>query len=335
MSDSDAGSPEADFDSLDWGTIKDWGELVRLPAAFTLISNCLAAAIVAGSQWLPLTALLPTLVASLFAYWAGMILNDVIDVAADRETRPNRPLAAGRISPVVAGHVASGMLLIGPIIILAVNTLHSANQLLLGAAFAASVLLSFCVRAYNSRFKETPLGPLLMGGCRGLNILMVGFTMVGVSAPTDELTQMPTSLLWLAAGVALYILGVTIYGSREELSESSKPILVLGILFEVAGLVCLALLPWQHSDTQMWTLDPQRGYPLLIGLIGITVVNRSFAAVWHPVSRKVQLGVKHALLTLILLDAAIVYTWEGAWYGAAIVFLLLPALTSAIRFRTT
>jgi 4-hydroxybenzoate polyprenyltransferase len=91
---------------------------------------------------------------------------------------------------------------------------------------------------------------------------------------------------------------------------------------------------WAESD-QVWTLNPRQGYPLLICLIGLTVANRGFAGVLHPVPRKVQLAVKHAILTLILIDAAVVLMWAGAWYGCGVVVLLLPALSSSIRFRST
>jgi 4-hydroxybenzoate polyprenyltransferase len=320
----------ASVDQLQWGTLRDWGQLVRLPNAFTLFSDCAAAAIVArGLDW-PWTAFLPVVIASLFAYWAGMILNDVIDIDEDRRERPSRPLAAGKISPVVAGHIATGMLLVGPVIILVITTLHTSQPLWMGAAFLAAATLSLCVRSYNSVLKGTPLGPLLMGACRGLNILMVGCTLLAVG----ESAIFPRPLLALAAGIAVYILGLTIYAHREQ-ADSSQGGLVLGLMLEVSGLVVLGCLPMWADESQSWTLDPARGYPLLIALIGLTVVNRGVAGVLHPVSRKVQLAVRHAILTLILLDAAIVLMWAGPAWGIAVVALLLPALASAVRFRST
>jgi 4-hydroxybenzoate polyprenyltransferase len=319
-----------EIDHLDWGTARDWGQLVRLPNVFTLISNCLAAAVVATGNLLPITAFVPTLAASLCAYWAGMILNDVVDLEEDRRDRPSRPLAAGKISPVIAGHVATGMLLIGPILIMAVATFHKTAPLWMGFSFALAVVLSVCVRMYNSALKSTPLGPFLMGGCRSLNILMVGSTMFAVSG--NEV--FPRAVLYLAAGIGLYIVGVTIYAHREE-KESAAGGLVVGLILEIAGLVLIGFLPRWVSSEVKWTLDPNGGYPLLIALIGLTVLNRGFAGVLHPVSRKVQLAVKHAILTLIFVDAAVVVMWAGPWYGGAVALLLLPALASAVRFRST
>ena len=323
---------QLDIDRLQWGTIRDWAQLVRLPNVFTLFSDCIAAAIVAGSLLVPVTAFLPAVVASLFAYWAGMILNDVVDIEEDREHRPDRPLASDRISSVVAGHVATGMLMLAPILILATCSLHTSEPLWLGAAFLASVLLSLCVRAYDSPLKQTPLGPLLMGTCRSLNILMVGCTMLAVSPA--ETSLFPKPLLFLAIGIGIYIMGITIYAHREE-GDSSPAGLILGMIFQTVGLAIIAGLPYWAEGTPTWQLNPRTFYPLLIGLIGLTVLNRGYQGVIHPVSRKVQLAVKHAILTLILIDAGVVLMWAGAWYGVAVVLLLLPALSSAIRFRST
>ncbi len=332
---SERPSRSVDIDELHWGTLQDWAQLVRLPNIFTLLSNSLAAAVVATGQFLPLTALLPTLVASVCAYWAGMILNDVVDIEEDRRDRPHRPLAAGLISPVIAGHIATGMLLVAPILILTVTTFHKCEALWMGAAFLAAALLSIAVRMYNSVLKSTPLGPILMGGCRALNILMVGCTLFAVSG--GEI--FPRPLIYFSLGIGLYILGVTIYAHREE-KQSSSVGLVVGLLFELAGLIVIGYLPYTANATDgavgpHWTLDPVRGYPLLIALIGLTVLNRGFAGVLHPVSRKVQLAVKHAILTLVLIDASVVVMWAGAWYGAAVALLLIPALVSAARFRST
>lgn len=318
-------------DRLQWGRTTDWAQLVRLPTVFTLLSNSLAAAIVAVNEWQPWSGIVPTLLASLSAYWAGMILNDVVDLDEDIRDRPHRPLAAGRISPVIAGHVATALLLLCPILILAVTALHPSQPLWQGAAFLSAVLLSLCVRAYDSPLKRTPVGPLLMGGCRALNILMVGFTMFSLG--TQEL--FPHAVFYLALGIGMYIVGVTVFARHEEMEASSSGNLIAGMLLEIAGLIVIARLPDWAGENTGWSLDPSRGYPLLIGLIGLTVINRSIQGIAHPVSRKVQLAVKHALLTLILIDAAIALMWAGVWYGCAVVALLLPAMAIAFRFRTT
>ncbi len=207
-----------EIDELQWGTLRDWGQLVRLPNSFTLISDTVAAALIVGSQLLPIIAFVFTLLASFCAYWAGMILNDIVDLEEDRQFRPTRPLPSGRISPVLAGHIANGMLIVGPLLILVVTSFHPSQSLWMGAAFASAALLSFAVRSYNSLLKRTFVGPVLMGLCRLLNILMVGCTMFSVSA--DEV--LPPALVWYAAAIGLYIMGVTIFAKREETIFSKR-----------------------------------------------------------------------------------------------------------------
>ncbi|GAB5403737.1 MAG: hypothetical protein Aurels2KO_19680 [Aureliella sp.] len=335
---------DTEIDQLQWGTFGDWIQLVRLPTSFTLLSNCLAAGIVAGHLWWPMTAFIPTLLASLFAYWAGMIHNDVVDQEEDRRSRPNRPLVSGRISPVIAGHIANGMLLLGPLIILAVTFLHTSDQLWLLAAFMSSGILSCCVRFYNSPIKHTILGPVVMGACRAMNIIMVGATMLAVNtlppivdenAPVPSTVQFPAGLVGLAIGIGIYIVGVTFYARKEE-GDSSPATLSFGVLLQVVGLVVIGGLGvWTQDQYDFKTLNPVRGYPLLIGLIGLTIVNRAMAGVRHPVSRKVQLAVKHSILSLILIDAAVVLMWAGPWHAAVLIALLVPALASSLRVRST
>ena len=321
---------EVELDELHWGTLGDWAQLVRLPNSFTLISDTTAACLIVGSYLMPIPVFILTLLASFCAYWAGMILNDVVDIEDDRISRPSRPLPAGRISPVIAGHIANGMLLIGPLLILVATTVFTSQKLWMGAAFASAMLLSLTVRSYNSALKDTFVGPVLMGLCRSLNILMAGCCMLSVG----ESDIAPVALVWYAAAIGLYIMGVTVYAKREE-SESQAGMLTLGLILEVAGLVFLAGFPVWSQTVHEWQLDPKLAYPLLMGLIGLTVVQRGMLGINHPVPRKVQLAVRHAILTLILIDAAVSAMWAGPWFGGAVALMLMPALLSALRFRST
>ncbi|RMF45038.1 MAG: hypothetical protein D6753_01130 [Planctomycetota bacterium] len=319
------------IDALHWGRWRDWLELVRLPLVFTLVTDNIAASVLVAGGLTPLTAWLPLLLASLCAYWGGMILNDVADLEQDRIERPKRPLPSGRISPALAGHVGNALLLIGPVLVLGVVAWHPTEPLWMGAAFVAAVLLSVCVRAYDSWLKRTPLGPILMGACRGGHVLMVGLAMYSL----QEDPRPPRVLLVFAQSIGLYIVGVTTY-ARREAAVSHRMSLALGIVLEMAGLGLLATLPrWQDGQGQQWLLSPTVQFPLLILLISLTVLHRGLRGLLLPTPRHVQLAVKHALLTLILLDAAVVAMWAGSWPGAAVALLVLPSLASSRRLRTT
>ena len=316
-------------DNLDWGRWQDWAQLVRLPNVFTVLSDSFVAVLVAGAN-VGIATMVLVIASSVMAYWAGMIWNDIHDLDEDRQTRSSRPLAAGKISLAVAKHIGNGFLLVCPIVILFANQLVESRPLWMGFSFFSAVLLVTCVRCYNTVVKATPVGPLLMGACRTLNILMVGLTCysVGQDEPNARM------LLWFAGAIGIYIVGVTIYARREE-RESSATGLMLGLGLEIVGMATIAALPLLGDATREWKIDPQRAYLLLIGLIAVTVINRGMQGVLHPVSRKVQLAVKHAILTLILLDAAVAAVFAGPWYGAAVAILLVPAITAGQWFRST
>ncbi|MCC6508862.1 MAG: UbiA family prenyltransferase [Pirellulaceae bacterium] len=325
-------APVFEPDQLQWGRLSDWAELVRLPNVFTVLSDTLAAAVLVAGVNLPWLTLTLTVIASVLVYWGGMILNDCVDLEEDRLTRLHRPLVRGSISPVVAGHVGTGMLLTAPIIVLLATNLYRQQAMWMGAAFLAAVALSLCVRVYDSAIKRTPIAPVLMGLCRSLNILMVGLVMLAVN-PVE--LGLPRSLLILSAGIGLYIVGITVFARREE-GQSQATGLMLGLLLEFGGLALIALLPWLSGEpNERWLLDPWRAFPLLVGLIGLTVINRGVLAINHPVPRKVQLAVKHAILTIVLLDAAVAAASAGPWFGGGIALLLLPAMLIGSKFRST
>ncbi len=177
------------IEDLRWGTLKDWAELVRLPNIFTVLSNSMAAAILTSGTTIPWLTLVLVLIASVMSYWGGMILNDVADLAEDRLARSQRPLARGAISSVIAGHMGNSLLLVAPILVLLATNLNRQQPLWMGVAFIAAVALALCIRAYDSPIKSTPIGPILMGLCRSLNILMIGCSMLAV-APVES--QIPT-----------------------------------------------------------------------------------------------------------------------------------------------
>ena len=71
------------------------------------------------------------------------------------------------------------------------------------------LLLAACVVLYDGVLKPTPLGPLAMGGCRMLNVLL------GMSLAMRELELHE----WLiAGGIGLYIAGLTWF-ARSEAEE--------------------------------------------------------------------------------------------------------------------
>ncbi|PIQ21202.1 MAG: polyprenyltransferase, partial [Cytophagales bacterium CG18_big_fil_WC_8_21_14_2_50_42_9] len=96
-------------------------------------------------------------------YGGGVVFNDVFDAELDRVERPERPIPSGAASRVSAT-VLGALLLIGGI--------AAAFQVsVLSGALA--VLISVIALVYDALGKHfSVLGPINMGLCRGLNLLL-------------------------------------------------------------------------------------------------------------------------------------------------------------------
>ena len=139
--------------------MKAYLQLVRAPAALTVLGDTVAGAAAAGKPLRGRRLLLP--LSSVSFYWAGMALNDWADRELDATERPERPIPSGRVSPGQALAVAGGLTAAG-----------------LGLARAAggrdtiAVSLAAAVWAYDTVLKNTPAGPVAMATCRALDVLM-------------------------------------------------------------------------------------------------------------------------------------------------------------------
>ncbi|WP_235934646.1 UbiA family prenyltransferase, partial [Agromyces humi] len=78
-------------------TVGDVLELVRAPAALTVIGDTMVGGYAGGGRLAGRRWLLP--LASVFLYSGGMALNDYADRRLDAVERPERPIPSGRISP--------------------------------------------------------------------------------------------------------------------------------------------------------------------------------------------------------------------------------------------
>ncbi|MES4892392.1 UbiA family prenyltransferase [Streptomyces sp. NPDC096012] len=169
-------------------TVRDWAELLRVPALFTVPGDALAGAAATGVRPGARTAL--AVGSSLCLYEAGMALNDWADRAEDAAERPHRPIPSGRIAPAQALTAAAGLTAAG-----------------LGLAVAAGRPAALCatalagaVWAYDLRLKHTPAGPATMAAARALDVLLGAVATAGThSAARPPATFAPTGTAVRAA----------------------------------------------------------------------------------------------------------------------------------------
>ncbi len=98
---------------------------------------------------------------------------------------------------------------------------------LVGTLLAAAIVL------YDLGLKRTPLGPLAMGGCRMLNVLL-GMSVAGRPFHGEHFL--------VAGGIGLYIVGVT-WLARNEAARGDRRQIFAATLVMMAGIGLLACLP--------------------------------------------------------------------------------------------
>ncbi|MCA9079927.1 MAG: UbiA family prenyltransferase [Planctomycetaceae bacterium] len=292
--------------------------LCRFPTVFTALADIMLGYALSHAGYDSWPTLGWLLVACAGLYLSGMVFNDVFDLKQDQQERPSRPLPSGAISRPVAS-VFGGLLMIIGIACAAVASLNS---------LAIALILAATILAYDGPLKRTPLGPLFMGACRMLNVLL-GASAVGIRFAS--VWQHPQ--LWVACSMGLYIVGVTLF-ARREASTSSKAGLLLGLGIANLGLFGLAawIMNWTvhigllvgfGAVAQPWTVL------LALAVIAFTINRRALLAVADPQPKLVQQTVGTMLLSIIVVDATLIYFKlgdAGIPYAIGTIALLIPAV---------
>ena len=193
-------------------TAGDVLELVRAPAALTVIGDTMAGGHAGGARFSRRQWLLP--LASVFLYSGGMALNDYADRELDAVERPERPIPSGRVAPRRALGIAAACMAVG----LGLAATGGGRR-----ALTVAVPLVGAIVAYNTVLKDTAIGPVTMAACRGLDVMM-GAGGARAAAPA-------------AATVALHTAGVTAQ-SRGEVHGGSVGVARAGLA--VTGATTIA-----------------------------------------------------------------------------------------------
>ena len=288
-----------------------WLELLRLPNVFTAVADILLGFLFTHEDFSPWQSLALLIGSSALIYSAGMALNDFFDRQQDAKQRPGRPIPSGRISAAAAGRIGFGLLAVGVLLGCAAGFWSGAWR-----PAGVAVALAVMVLMYDGVLKQTPLAPLAMGGCRFLNVLL------GMSLAT--VPWLPVHWL-VAAGIGLYIVGVTWF-ARTEAVESSR--LQLG----AATLVMMAALGLLYSFPNWATLDeipplqmPDR-WPAFWGLLALLLGWRCGLAAFDPQPAVVQAAVKNCIFSLIIIDAGACLAVQDVAHAGAIIALLVPTM---------
>lgn len=279
--------------------------LVRLPNLFTAPPDViLGAALVAGLGGVPIAEVAGLAVASMSLYAGGTTLNDFADAAEDARERPERPIPSGEISRRHALLLGVGFLCAGVAVAAVVGG---------AVAGAVAAVLALLVGLYDGLLKGTAVGYLVMGGCRGTNVLL-GATVAG------SVTALPAWALAVPVVAALYIACVTSMAERETETGDSRAVLVAvaGVALATAGVLGVVAV---RSPPVVATAA---AVAALVGFVGWT--GRALSTAYaDPRPGTIGPAVGTCVLGLVVLDAAFAATTGVGWALVTAAFVV-PAV---------
>ena len=271
----------------------------------TAVSDILAGVAIAcfavGIEWTELSFLQTFLLvfSTIGLYGGGVVFNDVFDADLDKKERPERPIPSGLISKNSAAVFATILL------ILAVVAAALVHEQLFSTSFFIALAIAVAAVLYDKWGKHHLfLGPINMGLCRGLNLLL------GMSIFPEALSQ-----YWAMAVVPIvYIAAITMI-SRGEVHGGKKTTLFAAVIFY---FVVIAFI-----------LTTAVGNGSLLSTIGFLVI--FIALIFPPLQKALRepngpligRAVKAGVIGLIAMNASWAAAF-GAFYFALLILLLLP-----------
>ncbi|PWJ60655.1 4-hydroxybenzoate polyprenyltransferase [Dyadobacter jejuensis] len=287
-------------------TLKAYLQLTRPANLVTALADILAGLAIAGYTFADASAW-PLLGATLGLYGGGVVMNDVFDAELDAIERPERPIPSGKVS-VQAGRIM-GLALLAMGIILA-------NRVGFQSGLVA-LLIALSTIVYNRWAKHHFfMGPLVMGLCRGGNLLL------GMSIFSGAIPQWG----WLAIVPIVYIGAITMISQDEVHGGKQKTLYLAAFLYLSVSLTQLLV---GYSQGNLMATVP---FVLLhLWLIGRPLWN----ALQNPIGPLIGKAVKAGVISLIVMNASWCMVF-GLWPVALAVLGLLPiSLGLAKAFAVT
>ncbi len=279
---------------LNTSKLKSYLQLTRPANLITAVADILAGMVIAQflfSEYAPYWLVLSTL----GLYGGGVVLNDVFDARLDAVERPERPIPGGRV-PFRSAAIFGAVLLISGVVFAA---------LLSSLSGRIALVVALLTLVYNRWAKHSVVaGPLVMGLCRGGNLLL-GMSVV----PLSLHSWWPLSLIPVT-----YISAITLVSQGEVHGGNRKSLYLAAVLY---GLVHAAQLAVAFDQGNGWI-----ALPFVLAhawMIGIPL----WKAVENPVGPLIGKAVKAGVISLIVMNAAWCVAF-GYWPVAILVVLLLP-----------
>jgi 4-hydroxybenzoate polyprenyltransferase len=274
---------------------------MRPPNIVTSVADVLAGIAISGffTGWLvdPINIwwVLMLCVSTAGLYGGGVVFNDFFDADLDRVERPERPIPSGMVARGKAGILGISLLIVGIIAAFQVNNI---------AGLLAIIITVFAL-VYDKWGKHQKfLGPLNMGLCRGLNLLL-GISIIPVAFDR-----------WWFVGCVpvVYIAGVTMISRGEVHGSKRTPLYIASLLYAlvISFILYFALI----KGTVVFVL-------LFLVFFAWMIYKPLIKAINEPLGGNISMAVKKGVIALIIMDSA----WAaaaGALNTALVISLLLP-----------
>lgn len=280
-------------------------------AADILAGVAIAGIIPKSMEALPLEArlsidILYLVLASVFLYAGGVVLNDVFDYEIDKIERPERPIPSGIVSRSSGAIFGVILLVLGCLLAFLCNSTSG----LIAVVLAISILL------YDSFSKKyTIAGPLNMGICRGLNLIL-GMSVLG------EIVQPLYAIIPL-----VYIFAITLISRGEVHGRNKTHIIWAGLLY---SLVVFAILTSVlTTSAKIYEVVP---FLLFFSIMIFVPLSRAY----HVNSpENIKKAVIAGVLSLIILDSSLAVAFSSWWYGLLMILLLPLSIWLSRIFAVT
>lgn len=289
-------------------------QLTRPANIVTAISDVLAGIAISGFllldmekdvSWQPVLLLC---LSTIGLYGGGVVFNDVFDAALDGKERPERPIPRGAVTVRQASVLGIVLLIAG--ILAAFKWQLSSGLLATGIAVAALI--------YDKYAKHHKIaGPLNMGLCRGLNLLL------GISIVPLGVREWG----WLAIFPVIYIAAITMI-SRGEVHGGNRNNINLAAVMYVIVIAGISYFAWSERD-HMWFCFAS------LFLFALMIFRPLFAAIKSPVGPNIGKAVKAGVIGLILMNASWAFAFGNLYLGFGIIVLLPVSVILGKAFAVT
>lgn len=295
--------------------------LMRPANIVTAISDVIAGAAICGflilasetADWLKLLFLV---MSTIGLYGGGIVLNDVCDLELDKTERPERPIPSGQVTKNQALTLALSLYAIG----IAFAFLCSPNSSIVAIAIV------ICASVYDKYGKHHGLlGPLNMGVCRGLNLLL-GMSMLPFYMISD--------VLFISFIPVIFVAAITLTSQGEVLGNNKLSIIFALSLDGIIATILLSLSWFGIMNYFGGVMNLWVALPFIALWFGMNF-SAKLKAIIQNEPKNIMKAVKMGVISLIPLNASYVAGFSNWMFGLAVLLLLPVSIWLAKRFAVT